>query len=284
MRIVRHPINEELAKTLFHEERERLLPLLECARKATRALSPLVTNARIMYQTGGVVAPHTSEVGYALRLSAQANTAILVFSHNQRPPQSFLLGNGPPVSYSEPVDESHAHVGRWIDALELATITRQTDLLTTLKRLPNELLERSSTVGARSTYLFVSLLRTLGARDPIIGHPAFNVYQEYCANCHDDSAHCIAIRHLAIPFLGILRQLECADAAAFSNSLVGALEMHKKYWGSSEKRRKDFDGFVSLQLTAVAALAWDRGLRFDVESDYIPTSWVRGELFSHGSS
>ncbi|AWM40247.1 hypothetical protein GobsT_12960 [Gemmata obscuriglobus] len=39
------------------------------------------------------------------------------------------------------------------------------------------------------------------------------------------------------------------------------------------------EGWVSLSLTAVAALAWDRGLRFRVESDYLPWSWVTGELF-----
>ncbi|WP_071529229.1 Imm49 family immunity protein [Gemmata obscuriglobus] len=52
-----------------------------------------------------------------------------------------------------------------------------------------------------------------------------------------------------------------------------------KYWSSTESRRNDMEGWVSLSLTAVAALAWDRGLRFRVESDYLPWSWVTGELF-----
>jgi len=34
---------------------------------------------------------------------------------------------------------------------------------------------------------------------------------------------------------------------------------------------------ADMKLTA--ALAWDRGLRFRVESDYLPWSWVTGELF-----
>jgi len=279
MRISRHPISREPVDELFSAQRELLPCFVDRARTTTQALSPVALVAELMYQAGGVADPECPDVKRAITLASEANTAILVFGLLKGSLQC-PLGDGPLVSCSEPVDESHAHVGRWIDAFELATIGRRTDLLTTLENIPNELLQRSTTDGAKPTYLWVDLLRAIGEGGRITGHPAFIAYEEYCANCEDHSAHCVAIRDLAIPFLQVLRQLERGDEAGFSNALVDALEMHKKYWGSTLKLRKDFHGFVSLRLTMAAALAWDRGLRFDVESDYIPTSWVRGDLFS----
>lgn len=87
------------------------------------------------------------------------------------------------------------------------------------------------------------------------------------------------IRELQAPLLDTLPPLDAGDAAGFGKALAAALQRHRKYWGGTEKRRQDRHGWVSWPLTAVAALAWDRGLRFDVESDYTPTSWVRGDLF-----
>lgn len=279
MYISRHPVDHEHIAASFYEDRERLAQRVQLAQTRSSVLSTLSSIAATRYKAGSVVAPDSTETANAMQLAAQANTAILVFSRIETPPRYCRLGDGPPITYSEPVDESHAHVGRWLDAFEQATITRQPDLLETLQGIPNEVLQGSSTSGAEATYLWLNLLRALGSTRPIAQHPSFKAYEAYCANCQDRSAHCKAIRHLSVPFLDVLRQLDCGDNVGLDRALTEAIEMHKKFWSSTEKLRKDFNGFVSLQLTMLAVIAWDRGMRFDVESDYIPTSWVRGKLF-----
>jgi len=76
-----------------------------------------------------------------------------------------------------------------------------------------------------------------------------------------------------------MRKLGERDAAGLEVALTEAVIQHKKYWSSKAKRRNEDVGFVSLPLLGLAALAWDRGLRFRVESDYLPRTWVTGELF-----
>ena len=78
-----------------------------------------------------------------------------------------------------------------------------------------------------------------------------------------------------------LRCLDQHEESGFAAAMAEGLKGHKEFW-SQKKNRDEFGGFVSLRLTAVAALAWDRGMRFDVESDYMPACWVRGDHFRIG--
>ncbi|MCE9534759.1 MAG: immunity 49 family protein, partial [Planctomycetes bacterium] len=87
-------------------------------------------------------------------------------------------------------------------------------------------------------------------------------------------------QYLSVPYYRVLRKLGEHDAAGLEAALTNALALHKEYWSATEDRRKEKAGFVSLPLIALAALAWDRGLRFHVESDYLPWSWVTGEIFT----
>lgn len=76
--------------------------------------------------------------------------------------------------------------------------------------------------------------------------------------------------------LALLDPIERNDAAAFSAQLTAALEAHRAHWGA-----KRWSGHLAAQLAVVplglAALAHDRGLSIDVESDYVPAWIIRGE-------
>ena len=87
------------------------------------------------------------------------------------------------------------------------------------------------------------------------------------------------VRQLNIPYYRVMRKLGERDAAGLESALAEAVAEHKKYWSAKAVRRQEKVGFVSLPLLGLAALAWDRGLRFHVDSDYLPWSWVTGDLF-----
>lgn len=57
-----------------------------------------------------------------------------------------------------------------------------------------------------------------------------------------------------------------------------ALEKHKKYWTSDERKRLDWEGFLSLPLLGITSMAYDCDIPFDVESDYIPLPLIRNEV------
>lgn len=281
MRIARHSIGREDLPVLFGENCELLSVLLAQARKATKTSGLLAGIADSVYRTGSVVSTDSSEVARAIKLAAQANTAVLVFARIEDPPRYCPLGDGPPVTYSEPVDESHVYGSQWVQAFFETTITRQADLQSMLVEVPTDLLRQSSTHGEEAAYQWVDMHRAIWTDRYFTRHSAFAAVEDYFAKVPPRSSHGKAVKDITIPYLEVLRQLEGEDQARFNDALTEALQMHKKYWGATEKRRKDFNGFVSLQLTAVAALAWDRGMRFEVKSDYMPASWVRGELFFH---
>jgi len=88
------------------------------------------------------------------------------------------------------------------------------------------------------------------------------------------------VRCMNIPYYRVLRKLGEQDSVGFSDELASALTLHKEYCSATKERRVEEVGFVSLQLTALAALAWNRGFRFHVMSDYLPWSWVTGEIFT----
>lgn len=59
--------------------------------------------------------------------------------------------------------------------------------------------------------------------------------------------------------------------------IQGALEKHKEYWAS---KPRDWRGWVAWELCALAAIFWDKGNRFAIDSDYMPMHWVTGEFLN----
>jgi hypothetical protein len=280
MMIPRHPINIDAEKRFFLGECPRMQIRVQLARESNHVLSTLSGIARSVYRTGGAVAPDSAEVAEALRLAAQANTGLLIFARLEAPPRHLPLGDGPPVTYTKPVDPSHVDPARWVEAFRQAVITRQTELLTALCGIPTARLKDSPTRGAQGAYDWVDMHRGIWQEpSSFTQHPAFVAVEQSCLDKLKRGQLEKPVKMLTVPYFEVLRSLERRNETDFTKALTEALRQHKGYWGATEKRRNDKEGFVSLPLTSVAALAYDRGLRFHVESDYTPVSWVTGKLF-----
>lgn len=282
MKITRHPVDLQRITTVFEWRRERLDRDLEGARVEPTGLYSFLGEMECIYQAGSVLAPDSPVVARALRLAAQAGTALFVFQQIDSPPRSFVLGEGPPVTYTKPAGRSCASFYTWMKVFHLCLITRESPLSDEVCRVPNEVFRHSDIVGAADAdYGFADLLRAVWSQERFTSHPAFIRVEAECRQrASDRTPGASYVRRMTLPYLQALRQLEQRDDSGFAAALAEGLEGHKEFW-SQEKYREEFDGFVSLQLTAAAALAWDRGLRFEVESDYLPGFWVRGSLFSH---
>lgn len=66
----------------------------------------------------------------------------------------------------------------------------------------------------------------------------------------------------------MLAPLAAGRTADFQSALVAALEAHKKFWGT-KANSPDPDGWLALGPLALCCLARDRGVRVNVESDYL---------------
>src|SRR5690348_9186396 len=71
--------------------------------------------------------------------------------------------------------------------------------------------------------------------------------------------------YLHVPQLEVLIYMVTKDAK-FTSALMKAVELHKKFWSKTKDRRRDYRGFISVELTALAALAKERSLPIDFET------------------
>ncbi|MCZ2342868.1 MAG: immunity 49 family protein [Bacteroidales bacterium] len=266
----------------FQRDSQRLDKYLGYARARVSSLTGLHDVAKNVYLAGSVVAPDSPEVARALHLSAQALAAVFAF---RLAPllEGYELGEGPPVRYPSPIDPSIPDVLIWRKAYDLTLITRQTVPLGYLCRVTKDTFRGSSLVGyTDEEYWFMELKQRAWQEsgfgwEPLLAKcEAYEVRAAIISN--SDGAE--AVRRVRAPYLRVLRKLGERDAAGLEAALTDALMLHKEYWSATEERRKELLGLVSLPLVALAALAWDRGLRFEVESDYLPWSWVTGEIFA----
>jgi hypothetical protein len=91
------------------------------------------------------------------------------------------------------------------------------------------------------------------------------------------------IEYLKIPFLKVLKSVFEGDNASFNDYLLYVLEKHKEYFSTysiiqGEPLADDPTGWISLPLIAACAIAHDKGMKREIESDYIPEWLVKGEF------
>ena len=280
MKITRHPIDLKRITTVYQWRREHLEQDVEAVRAGRQWLSSFLGAMESLFYAGSVLNPNALEVGKALKLAAQAGTALFVLQRIEEPPRPFVLGWWPPVTYTQPTSNNCASFPTWMQVFNLCLITRESNLSDELCRVPNEVFRHSDLVGAaEADYSFADLLRAIWTQEHFTNAPAFaRVEAESHQWAIGRTLASTRVRRITLPYLQALRKLEQRDSSGFAISLTEALEGHKEFW-SSKDYCEEFNGFVSLELTAAAALAWDRGMRFDVDSDYLPSSWVRGDVF-----
>ncbi len=275
----RHAVDLQWASDMFRGETAKIDRFLSAARSQSRVLSTFTGIAEFVYTFGGIVAPDSTDSARGLVLAAQANTAVLVFARIDDPPCHVTLGAGPPVTFAEPVTLGCANATVWLNGCRQAMVTRQPRLLDLLTSVTTDFL-RTTTSAPDTTFCSVDVLRAVVSTPAPTQSDAFRWQADYYAGCLSKSDHHRAVRHVGVPYLEVIRGLESGEETSFESALMEACRLHGKYYGATEKSRKDSNGFVSLELTALAALAYDRGMKFNIDlSEYVPAAWVRGDIF-----
>lgn len=97
--------------------------------------------------------------------------------------------------------------------------------------------------------------------------------ESFDPDIYNDDAYFFVSR-LKWPQIAIIKAIFTADAEEeFNQAMEKALLLHKEYY-SHEDHNVDYQGAISLPLTALAALAYDhKKYKVKVENEYIP-SWL----------
>src|SRR5205823_4334506 len=86
------------------------------------------------------------------------------------------------------------------------------------------------------------------------------------------------VGHVGVPLLNLVQILH-SGGDGFETKLRASLVLHKKFWSSKAEWRRHPEGLIAYELSALAGLAHDRGISFEVESDYLPMPVVTGAIF-----
>lgn len=86
-------------------------------------------------------------------------------------------------------------------------------------------------------------------------------------------------------FLIALKSLADDNEAEFNQNLIKAIQAHKEVWSQKKALNRggtplcrENEGFLSWNCTALAAMAYDKGWKLEVESDYMPNFMVDGSI------
>jgi hypothetical protein len=282
-KIERHPIpyivharrNYEKALGRVDERAKEVVP-------SASAFPIDVTRSLIIVKIGHVVASDPREWEPSLISAAEASDCAYSVG---TPFQEGLTYFDRPVRFDSKPDESMLYASGWFDAFCLNLICRRHRALQRLARTPDSSLWGSTTRepkcrlhmahAIQAAWLDMEgrkvgelLVQAMEATDPSLLRP----------NEVD------VVLHFDVLEIQLLVHLFQRDQTKFEQCLIEALLMHRKYWSGKDDEGDDLgahpDSWLSLKLTGLAAAAWDAGMRFDIDSEYLPMRLVEGEFLN----
>lgn len=169
-------------------------------------------------------------------------------------------------------DNSILNATEWIRAFYLALIGRRESNRITLSKVPVAMVRQSTTRESAFRYTWIETLQAMQT-----GRPAGDLLVR--AMEETDPRKAIDpdwVLHHDVHEMNVLARLLSRDSKSFEAALAQAVQAHQEYWSKTEDRRGETLGFLSIPLTGLAALAYDNGFRFDIDSEYLPMWLVTG--------
>jgi hypothetical protein len=171
--------------------------------------------------------------------------------------------SGPPQFASEPPS--------WIGALLLAVAQQQPEVVETLLAVPTAVLQNApGEVDACYIHLVHALKAFFRNQDAAAHLAEFERLSRPEALKISTATSIERFRAIG----SILSALAKRDDRGVNDALVKQLEAHKKFFGKG-KEAGSASGLIDPQAAGLMRTALDRGLKLDVESDYVP-KWLIG--------
>jgi hypothetical protein len=86
------------------------------------------------------------------------------------------------------------------------------------------------------------------------------------------------VNQILAPLLPVVRCMLSSDQGDFNEKLEEAVYDHQGFWGS-DQNMDDTQGWISLPLIGVSALAFDsKGFAMTFETEYVPGWLAKGEF------
>lgn len=273
-RVDRHKVVREDATELAREFEEHLRESarrLREDRDSVTRLGYFRDEGETLASFGALARIEPARVVYGLRVAAEAGAALFELAAHPAERVRAPIG-GDEYDLFVPAQHTMAAPGVWQSGFYSALASRCRRALDTLTAVaPATLnLARSSVRALDYQWELVPALSALARHIP----EARDALERALAQASADvgSEHAEYQPKNAAQIELALRLAE-GDEDRFNAALEAALVAHRAFYSADEERRDDPSGFLALGPLGLACLAHDRGMRVDVESDYIP-AWI----------
>jgi hypothetical protein len=248
---------------------------LKIIHKSPLNLGTLASDARRYAGYQCILNPNSIQLYRALHIAAYSLTSVCELASLPEGNYEVFAGEGEPVMLPAGVNSYSSGIS-WLHGFYLGVACRETHLNDNLAEIPVAILKQSSTRSDEYLYLQIEALQSFwkGAADtPQRVIEAMKATDPELIKVGTvDYALNIAVREIDLLF----RLLE-NDSVAFNESLIKALERHKKHW-SKKNLKNDTDGFIAVGILGLVSIAYERGMTIEVESDYIPKYIFQGDF------
>ncbi|AZQ65178.1 hypothetical protein EI427_23480 [Flammeovirga pectinis] len=114
------------------------------------------------------------------------------------------------------------------------------------------------------------VIETIKATEPFVG------------NYLDEQFAADYVLNIYEPIIGVYDALFRQNEQLFNEKLLKAIQLHKEYYNDQSEDTDHSphasDGFISWFLLAPICLAYDRGMKIEVQSDYLPEWLIKREF------
>jgi hypothetical protein len=275
MKISRHNIDSNDIQSDCDYYADLLERSLKIIHKSPLNLGTLASDARAYGGYQCILDPNSIQLWRALRIAAYSLTSVCELASLPEGNYEVFAGEGDPVMLPAGVN-SYSDGISWLHGFYLGVACRESHLNDRLAEIPVAVLKQSSSRNDEYLYLQIEALQSFwkGAADtPQRVIEAMKATDPELIKVGTvDYALNIAVREIDLLF----RLLE-NDSVAFNESLIKALEWHKKHW-SEKNLKNDPDGFIAIGILGLVSIAYERGMTIEVESDYIPKYIFQGDF------
>lgn len=291
MKIVRPEVDSDLLSKYIISAERRLPKFIEIAKaKNTETLLKVCKVGLELFSCKLLRYPDLNEQVADLRLSLTAIYSFLSLKNNPDTPVLVDIDGKAELNLTTNVNSGYSDED-WVFAWYLAVILRDKQLLEELYKQNNYSTSPANEKDhIRIGHLWFRLLHSMQGADK----PDINLFKEmetiidnnmkgYYMPDVDEFPY--SNYYISINKALILDAIIDKDQKAFTEYLFDGLTYHKMLWGQKKGLNKgdtplfkDPQGFVSWSHLALAAMAYDRGLRVEVESDYMPKWIVEGNF------
>ncbi len=176
----------------------------------------------------------------------------------------------------------------WLQYMHLYITCRCDTGINLLKNTTRERLLNSAQMHtSEADFAFIEFIQSIFLPE-VKSSEAFQKAWQACMNAKEEytGQDLGEILMIYAPTLLVYQALFSGNSEAFNEQLFEALELHKEFYDTEREGAffdyPEEDGAVSWPLLAVCSIAYDSGLKVNVESDYIPKWLYEGEVRDWG--